>query len=237
MGKIGGGNPIPFEIGGGPSSSEAAYNAMRSAVGIGGAAEDGTIEAAWRMARARGLRAAFCEGRVAAQYFPDRCTDSIPAFEEILELAPSPDASDEARRQDVLDRWIDSSDYSTSGIEDRLQEIDSRFSIIDNDRDTATITQYGRAFEDWDPTDGDACGPDFGGRDCSDWPGYSSDFNCIVMFALDAGAITGAARKKIERAKDLLNRLLPSWVDFMFTRTTDGFTLDTDLLDLEGMGS
>ena len=235
MAKVGGGNPIPFEIGGGPSSSESAYLAMRSAVGEGGAARDGTIEAAWRMARARGLRAAFCEGRAAAQYFPDKCTDSIEVFESILELAPSPDASDEDRRQDIVDRWVDSIDYSTSGIEERLQEIDSLFSILENDRDTATVTQYGRAFEDWDPTDGDACGPDFGGSDSSGWPNYSSEFNCIVMYALSAGSITSASKKKIERAKALLNRLLPAWIDFMFTRTDTGFTLDLDLLDLGGL--
>lgn len=237
MANVGGGNPIPFKVGGGPSTSESAYGVMRSAVGEGGYAAEGTIEAAWRWARARGATAALCMGRAAAGYFPNRCTDSIGVYETILDISPSPESNDELRRQAVLDRWIDAIDYSTSGIESRLQEIDSRFSIVDNDYDTSTVTQHGRAFEDWDPTDSAACGPDYGDSKSSAAPNYSSDFNFIVKFALDAGDLTSDSRHKLARAKELLNRLLPAWINWMFVRTTTGFVLDVDLLDLGGIGT
>ena len=238
MAKVGGGNPIPFEVGGGPSSSETAYFSMRSAVGEGGSAAEGTIEAAWRWSRARGLRAAFCEGRAAANYFPDRCVDAIEVYESILQKPASPEQSDEARRSEIVDGWVSTIDVSTSGLEARLQEIDSRFSILENDHETGTFTKFGRAFEDWDPSDPDASGPAFNGDiRSSDWPNYASDFNCIVLFALDAGTITSASVQTLERARKLLNDSLPAWVNFMFTRTTTGFILDIDLLDLEGFGT
>lgn len=237
MAKVGGGNPIPFEIGGGPSSSETTYNVLKSAVGEGGSAAEGTIEAAWRWAKARGLRAGLCEPRAAICYLPDRCFDTISVFENVLEISPSPDASDESRRQDVLDKWIDSADYSSDGIEERLQAIDSRFSVVMNDYDTSTVTQQGRAFEDWDPTDGAACGPDYGVASSSMIPNYSSDFNFIVLFPLDAGTLSSENRIKLARARALLNELLPAWVNWMFIRTTTGFVLDTDLLDLGSFGS
>lgn len=238
MAKVGGGNPMPFEVGGGPSSSELAYEAMRAAVGLGGAAEDGTIEAAWRMARARGLRAAFCDGRAAANYLPDRATDALPVYEEILDVVAAPGTSDQERRDAVTDRWTQVPDATTAALQAELQEIDALFSIIDGDRDSAATTVLGRAFEDWTPSDPDASGPAFGGgRKSTLWPNYSSDFHCLVLYALSAGAITVSARNNIERAKALLNEALPAWVDFLFSRTTTGFTLDTDLLDLGSFGS
>lgn len=238
MAKVGGGNPIPFEIGGGPSSSETAYFSMRSAVGEGGSAAEGTIEAAWRWARARGLRTAFCEGRAAANYFPDRCTDAINVYETILQTAASPNQSDEERRSLIIDKWIGTADVSTFGVEALLQRIDSRFSVLDNDHELGTTTMFGRAFEDWDPSDSAACGPAFDGDvKSTEWPNYSSDFNFIVQFAIDAGTITSEAVQKLERAKTLLNDVLPAWIDYMITRTSIGFILDIDLLDLEGFGT
>ena len=237
MPKVGGGNPIPTEIGGGPSSSETAYEALKSAVGIGGSADDGTIEASWRMARARGLRAAFADGRAAMQIFPDRATDAIPVFEEILDTAPPPGDSDEDRRAVITDLWTKSVDASHQALEQKLQEIDPLFSIEVEDRDTVTVTQLGRAFEDWTPGDPDASGPAFGGRESTLWPNYSGHFHCLIKYAIPAGAISLSAQNSIERAKALLNEDLPAWVDFMFFKTTTGFVLDTDLLDLGAFGS
>lgn len=238
MAKVGGGNPLPFEIGGGDSSSELAYRALKAAVGKGGSAAEGTIEAAWRWAKARALRAGFCEGRAANCYFPGKTVDGIPVYEAILGLVPAPNATDEERRQDILPLWIGTDDVSVSWLEEQLQAIDSRFSIVTPDHDTVTVTKHGRAFEDWTPADPDACGPDFGGgRDSTGWPNYSGDFHCIVKYDLPAGAITMAAQNTIERAKVLLNEALPAWVDFMFVRTITGFVLDTDLLDFAGFGS
>jgi hypothetical protein len=238
MARVGGGNPVPFEVGGGPSSSELACNAMKSAVGQGGSAADDTIEAAWRWARARGLRASFCDSRAAVCYFTDRTADAIETYEEILQIAASPDSSDEARRLIVVDKWIGTIDMSTAALEDRLQEIDSRFSILENDSATSTVTQHGRAFEDWDSNDPDACGPDFGvDKTSTSWPNYASDFNCEVLYALGEGPITTTIRRTLESARQLLIDSLPAWVEFTIVRTTTGFILDIDLLDLGGFGT
>jgi len=228
---------LPFEVGGGPSSSEAAYVAMREAVGQGGYAAEGTIEAAWRWARARGLRGAFCDGRAALCYFPDRTVDAIAVYEEILQLTSAPTETDEERRAAIVDKWIGLIDVSTSSLEDELQKIDSRFSILEHDFATSTTTQRGRAFEDWDPTDPLACGPDFGVIKSTMWPNYSTEFVCQIMYALPVGPISTDALHCLDEAKTLLNEALPAWVDFEFTRTQTGFLLDIDLLDLEGFGS
>jgi hypothetical protein len=58
-----------------------------------------------------------------------------------------------------------------------------------------------------------------------------------VKFELPAGAIAPPTRRIIERAKELLVEWLPAWMNFMFTRTTAGFILDRDLLDLGGLGT
>lgn len=407
MAKVGGGNPIPFEIGGGSSSSELAYRVLRDSVGIGGSAVEGTIEAAWRWSRARGLRAAFSDSRAALCYFPDLTADAIKTYEDILLIAPAPEATDEERRRNIVDKWVGSIDVSTESLESALQRIDPLFSILENDEATATTTQHGRAFEDWNPfyiigeheidyaalaaltleleIDGasrtilfepapgsnsdvidsinnagvlsldvapatdwaagdkieqidpavpgtycyavakidathycvrgmintftlgskigvsgsapkqaeqgaafpthallsaaltaslfsfkrlkligngtvveitggtgldalglaagmiatpEACGPAFGsGRNATSIPNYSSEYNCIVKFELPAGAIAPPTRRIIERAKELLVEWLPAWMNFMFTRTTAGFILDRDLLDLGGLGT
>ena len=238
MAKVGGGNPIPFEIGGGPSSSELAYQALRAAVGAGGSAADGTIEAAWRMARARGLRAAYCDGRAAACFFPDRSVDSIPVYEAVLGLVSSIGASEEERRQANVVKWVGLDDVSSPAVEEALQAIDPLFSLLDTDRVTAVTTEHGRAFEDWTPADPDACGPAFGGgRSSTGWPNYGSDFHCLILYALPSAALSAANRRTIEAAKAVLNEMLPAWIDWLFTRTITGFILDLDLLDLEGFGT
>ncbi len=231
MPGFGGGNPFPIELGGGPSSTQKIYQTLKHAVGIGGAAEDGTIEADWRFAQARGLRAGWSIDRAVNQAWPSLATDYIQVYEEMLLLNPG-SLSDEERRKQILDRYTRSIDSSAGGIEEDLQEIDPLFSVINVDRDTARTTMFGRGFEDEAPGDTDACGPAFGGgRKSTAWPNYSTDFVSIVRYDLATGGLTAEAQRRIERAKGLLREVLPAWVDWWIFIGEPGFVLDQSLLD------
>jgi len=65
------------------------------------------------------------------------------------------------------------------------------------------------------------------------YPNYSTHFVCYVLYAIGASSIPTAEQYRvIERAKELLNEVLPSWVDFSMVYSSGGFILDHDLLDL-----
>jgi hypothetical protein len=235
MPGIGSGNPFPLELGGGPSTSEQFYDILRQAIGTGAAADEGTIDADWRMAQARGMRAAFCSDRAINQGFPDLLTDFIEVWEDMFFLEPR-NLSDEERRQNIIDLWTRVIDASDPGIEADLQEIDPLFVTTNIDHTTARTTELGRAFEDDDPYDVDACGPQFnGGRTSTDWPNYSTEFLSIINYGITVGMLTQEAMRRIERAKTVLCESLPAWIDYMIsigTPTGLGFILDTDLLDV-----
>jgi hypothetical protein len=235
--SVGGGNPLPFEVGGGPTTAEQAHKFLKSAVGVGGSSpDDESIEAQWRFARARGVVAAFADERAVSQAFPDRATDYIPVYEDILALS-SGGLSDEDRRLLILDRWIAGLSAVTDELETELQEIDPLFSIVEIDRDDVAVTEPGRGFEDWNPASGDAAGPAFGGgRSSTEWPNFSRDFICYVEYALGSGPITAENERRIERAKTVLNNALPSWVSFSIYTTDVGFILDQDVLDITAFG-
>lgn len=237
MPGIGSGNPLPFEIGGGPSSTEEIYESLKQAVGEGMAAEDGTSEAEWRMAQARGIRAGLNIDRAMNQGFPHLCTDFIEEWEDMFHLV-SGDLSDEERRQRIVDRWVRSIDASGGGIEDDLQGIDPLFSVVAVDRTTSRVTHLGRSFQDIDPNDGDACGPAFGGgREATDWPNYSTHRKTIVRYDLPTGQLTGEAKRRMVRAKEVLREVLPSWADYSIFVGAPGFILDQSLLDVGAFGS
>lgn len=227
---------MPFELGGGPSSTEQNYNALKQAVGEGGSAEYGTIEAAWRLAKSQGLRAAQVDDRAFYQNFPHTASDYIEVFEDLLGLNPGA-LCEQERRDQIKDRYVLQIDAAAPGLEDDLQEITTSVSLVDTDRDTAVRTINGRGFEDYDPTDADACAPEFGGsRTSTQYPNYSSDFVCVVYYNTGAGSLSGAQKIIIERLKKVLNESLPAWVDFSLTNQTAGFILDQDLLDIGSFG-
>ncbi|MCP4674329.1 MAG: hypothetical protein GY854_02185 [Deltaproteobacteria bacterium] len=237
MPSFGSGNPFPLELGGGPSSTEQIYQTLKQAVGIGGAAEDGTIEADWRFSQSRGLRAGFSIDRATNQAWPHLATDYIMVYEEMLLLNPG-SLSNEERRRQILDRWTRSIDASAGGVEADLQRIDPLLSTVNVDRDTARTTALGRGFEDETPGDPDACGPAFGGgRKSTEWPNYSTDFVCIVRYNLATGGLTAEAQRRMGRARGLLREVLPSWVDWWNFVGEPGFILDQSLLDAGAFGS
>lgn len=234
MGSFGGGNPFPFELGGGPSSVEQVYRSLKQMIGHGGSADDETIEGDWRLAKATGLAAAFAsEERAFIQAYPDRATDFLEVYESLFGIIPERTATDEARRTAVSDRYYSLSDATGPSLETDLLKIDSRFAVESIDWPTSKTTVQGRAFEDFDPNHADACGPAFNlDRGCSLVPNYSSAY--LVDISFDAVPTTEPLRKLIYRAHALLDENLPAWCGFQVrakTLPSSGFILDQSLLD------
>lgn len=231
------GQPLPLEIGGGPDQSDAYYRALKSAVGTGGSAARETIREAWRMARARALSASYADDRAAAQAFPQLVTDYLPVYEELLGIDPPPGATDDQRRQVVVERWTRAIDASWPKLEDALQSIDALLSLVLLDHQYTRESQQGRGFEDYDPGSPDAAGPAFNlvtgagdGDDLTSWPNFSDEFRIYVHFNT-GGPISNPQQKTVLEVRELLNESLPSWVDYTLF-TTCGFILDQDLLDV-----
>jgi hypothetical protein len=235
MPELGKRNPIPFRIGGGPSKTEQVYDALKQSVGTGGASPEGTIRDAWYLAKARGLAASNSDERAINQGFPDLATNALPVYEEILGTPPAPDDSEQTRRDNNTRLWTLLNVATTSDLESALQEIDSRITIGDIDRDITTVTQLGRAFQDETPSDPDASGPPFNIGKQTDWPNYSDEMRCNVNMGIP-GAPTAVTTKNIESVKVVLRDRLPSWVDFSIF-VSIGFFLDVDVLDLGAFGN
>lgn len=234
MGSFGGSNPFPFELGGGPSSVRQAYESLKQMVGQGGAAADNTIEGDWRLAKAEGLAAAFAaEERAIFQAFPEVATDFLEVYESIFGIVPPRDAGEEERRVAVSDRYYSLSDATGPSLQTDLDKIDPRLHVEEKDWDNAATTTPGRAFEDYHPSQPDACGPPFNlDRGYSILPAYSSAY--MVDISFDAIPTTESLRKIIFRAHDLLDAVLPAWCGFQVRSSdsvTPGFILDLSLLD------
>jgi hypothetical protein len=239
---IGGSNPIPEDIGGGRSLPERIYWALRSSVGEHNYAREDvpgtTVEGAWRWCRAIALSAMQGDERATTDTFFSRCTDTLPVFENLLGITALAAASDEERRQAIIDLVVRGATAIHETLEDELQSIDPLFTIVYAPRDCADITENGRAFEDYLPADPAHCGPAFGGgRSSTGWPNYSSDYICLVQYGVAIGAISAEQKRRIEDVKAVLNRALPSWVDYMIVADpTGGFILDLSILDLGSFG-
>jgi len=239
---IGGSNPLPEQIGGGRSLTERIYWALRSSVGLNNSAVEDvpgtTIEGAWRWCRALALAAVQSDERAMTDMFFSRCTDTIAVFENLLGITALAAASEEDRRQTIVDLIAHGATGISAILEDELQTIDPLFSIVYAPSDCADTTDYGRAFEDYVPGDPDACGPAFGGgRSSTGWPNYSSDYVCLVQYSVAIGAISAEQKRRIVSAESVLNRALPAWVNFSIVADpTGGFILDLSLLDLGAFG-
>ena len=233
MGGFGWANGFPFEFGGGSTHTETIYAAIRSSVGIGGAAlaDDGTSAGAWRRARASGLAAAATTGeRAILQAFPRRATDLLEYYERLLQAVPEPGDTMLDRQAVVEQLWTERVRAALPDIAADVAAIDPRFSIALFDHATTTDTMPSRAFEDLAATL-----PFGGGRRSTRFANYSTEFVITVVFDLGSGvAPTLADQKLIERVKAHLNKVLPAFQMFQVL-TGVGFILDTDLLDLTGL--
>lgn len=235
MGALGKNNPLPFQIGGGPSKAKRIHKAMRDCVGVGGSSPDGSIRDAWFFAKARGLAAGLSDMRAANQAWPDIATDHLPVYEELLGRYPAPNESDQSRRNALTVLWTSTNSAITSEIDAALDEIDSDFVVKDVLRERTIITQNGRGFQDELPADPDASGPPFNIGKHTEWPNYSTEFKCYVELA-KTGSTTAKILRDIEAAKQVLRDRLPSWVDFVIFMD-EGFILDDDQLDVGAFGT
>jgi len=236
------GNPLAFGLGGGPSPQEAAYEALKSAVGVGNSAPGqmlDTIIESWRIARARGLAAAMDDDRAAAQITPEFATDLIPVYEDLLATYFATATPDQTRRDELTAQYIRQLSAAHVPLETSIQAINPGASLQLIDREETRDTQFGRVFEDYDPANPLASGPAFdinlvvssgSGAKVTSFPNFSSDFIVLVDSPTLGPAIEQVDILNINLIGKLLNEVLPSWVDFRIF-VNCGFILDQDPLD------
>lgn len=233
MGGFGWQNGFPFEFGGGSTHTETIYAALRSSVGVGGAAldDDGTIDGIWRQARATGLAAAATTGeRAILQAFPRLATDLLEYYEELLGAVPEPFDSLIERQAVVEQLWTKRVRAAMPDVAADLAAIDPRFTVAAVDHVGTTDTLHGRAFEDLAATL-----PFGGGRRSTRFANYSTEFVVTAFFAIGSGVAPSIPEQKlIARVREHLNEVLPATHTFQIL-TGVGFVLDVDLLDLTGL--
>ena len=230
MGGIGWQNPVPFEVGGGETDDELVYEALRRAVGEGGAAEnDSGIDGLWRQCKAIALASlgTFAE-RATLQAFPNLATDHIPVYEDLLGIIPGADATDVDRRAEITAAFTRKILSTLPDIRTQLRAIDARASVIEIPNSVSTIVVRGKAFEPQDGT------PDYGPKRSTAFPNFALDFHTVVQLATSTVVPSAADLLVIRRIKRYLRDVLASWCSFAVVTST-GFLLDVSPLDLTGM--
>lgn len=236
MGGYGWDNPWPLEWGGGRTLVEKHYDFLRKAPGRGGVAvdEEESIDALWRQAKANAMAAleAFSE-RALSEAFPNRATSLLPYYEWLCGIPVPQGANNEERRAEASRRYTFEVPASVPALSDELTAIDPRLSILDIPWDQVETTYEGRAFEDFASAE-----PYGGGRKSTITPNYSTSFDVVVLFDLSAtgGVPTPDDARIIDRVKDYLADVLPSWVEFRVISSV-GFILDSSPMDITGFGS
>lgn len=223
---IGRDNPLPLEVGGGPTEFQRTYGILRRAVGEGGSAsnEEG-IDGLWRRSKAMGLVAAFsAERRAIYQADPRLATDLLPYYERLFQIVPPPNATMTQRAEAVAQRFYERSVVDVRNLEQELQRIDSRLRILELPYERAVVAQLGRAFEGHDSN---LEGPPFNlmtGRRHTLFPMYSSALVVRVRFDLGySGAPTESDKRILQRVRSLLRRSLSS--DTTFSISTGPWVL------------
>jgi hypothetical protein len=210
------------------------YQALRSAVGEGGSAEQDatTIDGLWRLCRARAIASVASFGeRAATQAFPDRATDLLPYYERLLRPIATGETDDERREAAALSYALQIAS-SVRDIAIALRAIDPRFNVTATLPAQSDTTLFGRAFEGLDGSL-----PFGGGRKSTRYPNYSTEFILFVVLDLGGGVQpTTVDRRLMASAAQLLNNVLPAFNDWQIV-THRGFTLDIDRLDLTALGA
>jgi hypothetical protein len=233
MGGFGWHNPMPCEIGGGPTDIELIWQALRDAVGKGGPGPEDSIEDLWRQARARVIAFSSCGmERAALQVFPNIATDWLAYYEKLLGIFPPVGATETERREEAARRFAIELRSDGPSLLAALQEIEPDTELVAVDPDLTIVAQFGVAYNARPYTN------PFGSNNASDFPAFSTDEVVTVRVTLEPGE-TQIAPLTILRMEETLNELLPAWVDFAVTQVdstgTLGFWLDGafgSLLDL-----
>ena len=232
MGGWGRQNPWPFQWGGGKSTFEMLWDALRSMLGEKGPGPRGSLEDAWREAKVAGLLMVISmPERAALQALPSKATDHIPVYEALLKV-PRAD-TDEERRAAITAAWTESLTAILPELQNRLEAIDEDLSIVTLNVDQTYIFHFGAAFFTEAPFQFSPVTV-AGGPQESSYPMFSQHFVITVLWANQPGGIPPAAtRDLVERE---LNKSLPAWVDWKII-TKIGFILDSDPLDLTAFGT
>jgi len=213
-----------------PTREELIYRSLRSAAGKGGYAEDeaNSIDGLIRRVRARAIATVADMGeRTALQAFPNHATDLLPYYERLLGLTADPDLTDDERRAAAAALYALQLAGDVPSIRRSLQHIDARFDVVTAAPETATITIFGRAFQD---LAGDS--PFAGGRQSTAFPNFATVLVLFVVLELGDGVSPNAAeRRSMALARRLLHDVLPATNDLQIV-THRGFTLDVSKLDL-----
>jgi len=222
---------LPLEVGGDTGRAEAIYRGLRSAVGKGGSGPPDSIEDIWRQSKAQAIASVVIMiERAAVQVFPNLATDRIPAYERLLGFGAPAGATDEERRRAVAAAWTTENLADLPDIERSLASINPALHIEEAPYELGALVELGKVF----PMPGaEATG-------VSAFPNYADDFMLRARYTL-AGGEVAPAETTIAGVGDLLNRVLPTWVDFELV-TGDGFFCDggadgTSLLDLKTLGA
>lgn len=223
MGEIGGGGPLPWDIGGGKSQARQAYEQIRAAVGVGGSAEDDTgIDGLWRWSKAKGLAvASSSERRAIFQAFPRYATDLIPHYERFYGIVAPAGSNPQQRVEAILKEVYKQAVANTADLASALADLDSRLTLLEEDVVDAIVSDFGRAFEAHDTDDeGPPWNSVFGfTHDVA--PNYSTHEIVRVRFELGyTGVLTIADENIVQKAKRVLRRHLPSTVDFEISTET-----------------
>lgn len=205
---------LPLELGGDPSSTEAAYKALRSMLGKNGVAvsEDG-IDGLELACEAMGLAAisAFDE-RAALQAFPSLAIDAIAWFEDILLIKPDPAATEQDRRVAAALAWVQVFSSEIPTLEQELKTVDTRFRVLDTAWANSKTTIFGRAFQPGvTSTEQPPFDPD-GSKPFSDWPKYSSRDIVVALLDIGTGTSLTAEELRIHAAgRRLMRNAIPAW--------------------------
>ena len=218
MGGLGRQNPLPFQIGGGQSETERIWLALRDALGEDGAGPVEGLEDAWRLAKVAGLVKATTMGRRAlCQYFPDLATDHLSVWEDALKLASEDD--DELRRQAVAAAVTFKASALIPTLRTRLQAINADVDIVTQTEATNVHfmpTKYLRPRTEPGQTR-------YGDQAAAQFPAFSSYFIVTVLWS-GLGS-SDPPPSDLAKVEGLLNRSLPSWVDYRIINRS-GFYLD-----------
>jgi len=200
---------------------------MKKAVGERGYAknEDG-IDGLWRAVRAQSIASLNHGDDIAAlQAFPNRASALLGYYEWLFYITPPEGSTLEQRQQVVAERYTAEIEASIPDIEQQLQAIDPRASVLGIDRDKSTQVQLGKAFEPQDGT------PDYGEHRSTAWPNFASDYVVTVLLDLGHLVATPAELLIIGRIKRLLRTVLQGWMTFAVV-TSVGFVADLSPADV-----
>jgi hypothetical protein len=231
MGGLGWMAGLPLEVGGDTSRAEAIYRGLRSAVGKGGSGPPDSIEDLWRQSKAQTIASVvLMSERAVVQAFPSLATDRIAAYERLLRFGAPAGATDEERRRAISAAWTTETLSDVRDVTTSLRTIHPALSVEEEPYELGTVVELGKMFP----------APGAESTGVTAFPNYADDFMVRVRYELGAGETAPAATTSAGVA-DLLNRVLPTWVDFELV-TGDGFFCDggadgTSLLDVKTLGA